>query len=158
VHIYWAYFQAHFNGGAGQQMRDKLSKNRIGDWPSENSLLPPSHAFLASLCHEFERIQCFWKFGTSTLETIDLFVESDIVYVSGSSFSQVLSLFNRGIRIQALTKEINYFGTATKGSIPFLQASTGAFSSTRYYYIDGTGELFDQHYTYLRYNSKNTSK
>jgi hypothetical protein len=85
-------------------------------------------------------------------------VESDIVYVSGSSFSQALSLFNRGIRIQALTKEINYFGTATKGSIPFLQASTGAFSSTRYYYIDGTGELFDQHYTYLRYNSKNTSK
>jgi hypothetical protein len=158
IHIYWAYFQAHFNGGVGDQMREKLSKNVIGDWPSESKLLPSSHSFLANLCREFDRVECFWKYGTSTLETIDLFVESDIVYVSGSSFSQALSLFNRGIRIQALTKEINYFGTATKGSIPFLAASTGAFSSTRYYYIDGTGELFDEHYAYLRYVSTNTSK
>ena len=155
VHIYWVYFQAAFNGGQGDMMRQNLAKNVVGEWPSQPSMLPRSHMFLARLCNEFAKIQCLWKTGTNILETIDLFVESDLVYVSGSSFSQVLSLFNRGIRLQALPKEVNYFATATKGSVPFLQTSTGAFSSLRHYYVDGTGDLFDEHYAHLRLNPPN---
>ena len=136
-------------------MRQNLAKNVVGEWPSQPSMLPRSHMFLARLCNEFAKIQCLWKTGTNILETIDLFVESDLVYVSGSSFSQVLSLFNRGIRLQALPKEVNYFATATKGSVPFLQTSTGAFSSLRHYYVDGTGDLFDEHYAHLRLNPPN---
>ena len=155
VHIYWMYFRAMFRGGAGDMMRASLAKNVMGEWPSKDDMLPTSHLFLAKLCSEFEHIECFWKSGTNILETIDLFVQSDIVYVSGSSFSQVLSLFNEGIKLLALPKEVNYFGTATKGSVPFLKTSTGAFSSLRYYYIDGTGGLFDEHLTYLRLNQQN---
>lgn len=155
VHIYWVYFKAAFNGGLGDWMRKNLAKNVVGEWPSQPNMLPGSHVFLAQLCDEFANIRCYWKMGTNILETIDLFVESDLVYVSGSSFSQVLSLFNRGIRLQALPKEINYFGTATKGSVPFLQTSTGAFSSLRHYYVDGTGDLFDEQYAHLRLQPPN---
>lgn len=156
IHIYWVYFQAAFNN-AGNYMRQQLSKNAEGEWPSQPSMLPRSHNFLIQLCAEFAGISCFWKTGTNILETIDLFVESDVVYISGSSFSQVLALFNQGIRIQALPKEINYFGDAKKGSVHFLQTSTGSFSSLRHYYVDGTGELFDEHYAHLRLKPPNCS-
>ena len=155
VDIYWVYFQSNHLMGKDVGMRDRLARNVVGEWPSEPDVLPKSHIFLAKLCEEFVGIECFWKLGTNMLETIDLFVNSDIVYVSGSSFSQVLSLFNRGIRLVALTKELNILGKATKGSIPFLTTSTTALSSLQYYYIDGTGELFDEHYTYLRLNPPN---
>ncbi|KAI2504723.1 hypothetical protein MHU86_9740 [Fragilaria crotonensis] len=138
VHIYWVYFRANFGGSSGARMRESLSHNVAGEWPSA------SHAtqVATELCKEFDSVKCLWKSGTNILETINLFVESDIVYASGSSFSQVLSLFNQGIRLLALPKEIHYFGTATKGSVHFLQASTTAYSSLRYYFIDGTVRVY----------------
>jgi hypothetical protein len=152
IHIYWVYFQALFRGPQGTNMRQKLSDNKIGDWPSEPDMLPASHRFLAEICKEMKSIKCFYKFGTNILETIDLFVESKVVYVSGSSFSQVLSLFQKegGVKLQALPKELNYWGKEGKGTVPFLRVSTGGFSSLRHYYIDGTGELFSEHFSYLR--------
>ncbi|KAI2505655.1 hypothetical protein MHU86_8803 [Fragilaria crotonensis] len=151
VHVYWTYFQADHRGNkGGDAIRHRLDQNVVGEWPSEPDTLPSSHLFLAKLCEDFERIECSWKWSTNFLESIDLFVKSDIVYVSGSSFSQVLSLFNRGIRLVAITKELHIEGTATKGQIPFLSTGTNVFSSLRYYYIDGTGGLFDEHYVHLR--------
>jgi hypothetical protein len=157
VHIHWVYFQTSAGGSSRGRVRESLSHNVLGEWPSEPKMLPKSHLFLAKLCQEFDGFECFWKSGTNILESINLFVESDIVYASGSSFSQVLSLFNQGIRLLALPKEINWFGSATKGSINFLQASTTAYSSLRYYYFDGTGELLDEQYAHLRLNHSNLS-
>lgn len=155
VHIYWAYFQAIHNvKEEATKMRDRLAQDAVGEWPSEPDMLPPSHLFIAKLCEEFDRFECFWKLGTNMLETIDLFVNSDIVYVSGSSFPQVLSLFNRGVRLVALTKEVS-FSENPKGSIYFLTTSTNAFNSLQHYYIDGTGELFDEQLAYLGLNPPN---
>ncbi|KAI2494647.1 hypothetical protein MHU86_19876 [Fragilaria crotonensis] len=155
VHVYWLYFPADHRGEMGSEMRKSLDKNVVGEWPSKPNMLPESHRFLANLCREFDRVKCHWKLGTNLLESIDLFVRSDLVYISGSSFSQLLSLFSQGIRLVAITKELNREGSATKGSVPFLSISTNGFSSLRYYYIDGTGELFDEHYAYLQVNQPN---
>lgn len=155
VHVYWLYFPADHRGEIGSAMRESLDKNVVGEWPSKPNMLPESHRFLANLCDEFDRVKCHWKLGTNLLESIDLFVRSDLVYISGSSFSQLLSLFSQGIRLVAITKELNREGSATKGSVPFLSISTNGFSSLRYYYIDGTGELFDEHYAYLQVNQSN---
>jgi len=151
VEIYWLYFKAIHTGARGVAERDKLSQNAIGEWPSQLDMLPSSHTFLATLCQEFENIECLWKSGTNMLETIDLFIEADVVYVSGSSLAQVLSLFNRdGIKLIGLPKELNWNGGIGKGEVPFLQTSTGGFVSLRYYYIDGSGALFDEHQAYLK--------
>jgi hypothetical protein len=152
VEVYLLYFQSRHAGQSGNSERNKLSLNVIGDWPSKVDMLPPTHNFLAPLCEEFENIECLWKSGTNMHETIDLFVESDVVYVSGSSLAQVLSLFNRGgtKSLIGLPKELNWSGQAKKGGVPFLQTSTGGSTSLRYYYIDGTGALFDEHQAYLK--------
>jgi hypothetical protein len=151
IEVYLLYFQSRHAGQSGNGERNRLSRNAIGDWPSKATMLPPSHSFLAPLCEEFQNIDCFWKSGTNMLETIDLFIESDVVYVSGSSLAQVLSLFNRGgTKLIGLPKELNFHGQVKKGGMPFLQTSTGGFTSLRYYYIDGSGALFDEHQAYLK--------
>jgi hypothetical protein len=158
VHIHWTYFQADHRGSIGDTMRERVAQNVVGEWPSEPDMLPTSHRFLAELCEDFERIECSWKWSTNTEEAIDLFVNSDIVYVSGSSFSQVLSLFNQGIRLVALTKELNRnLSGIVMGRVPFLCTNTQAFSSLRYYYIHETGKLFDEHYAHLRLDPPNQS-
>ncbi len=79
-------------------------------------------------------------------------VQSGIVYISGSSFAEVLSLCNSGMIWVTLLKEDNYVGLGDKGSTAFLPTSTGALISQRYYCIDGTGGLFDEQYMYLFMN------
>lgn len=154
IHIYFVYFQANHRSAAGQRERQKLNDNVGGDWPSKVEMLPDSHRFLQKLCHEFEHLECYWKWGVSLLESIDLFVESDVLYISGSSFSQTLSLFNpRAIKLIALPKELNWHGQAKTGTVPFLQTHTNAFTSLKYYYLDGMGELFPEHYAFLRLNA-----
>lgn len=159
VHIYWIYFQArHRSKEDADQMKDRINEVMIGEWPSEPGMLPPTHAFLAKLCDEFVSIECFWKLGTNMIESIDLYVDSDLVYVSGSSFSQLLSLFNQGVRMVSLTKEFGMLKTP-KSSTKFLQTTTNAFNSLRHYYLDATGKLFDEQFSYLRlYPPNSTAK
>lgn len=42
VHIYWVYFRANFGGSSGARMRESLSHNVAGEWPSEPRMLPKS--------------------------------------------------------------------------------------------------------------------
>lgn len=58
-------------------------------------------------------------------------VQSGIVYISGSSFTEVLSLCNSGMIWVTLPKEVNYVGLGDKGSTAFLPTSTGALISQR---------------------------
>jgi hypothetical protein len=149
MHLYWIYFRAEHRGPQGNKERLRLAKNKIGEWTCARRDLPKSHRFIASLCAQFDNMQCFWKSGTNIVESIDLIVESKVVYVSGSSFSQVLSLFQfEGIKLVAVPKEI-VFNIETHPTF-FLQTHTSLYTSLRNYYIDMDGKLYPEQFAYLR--------
>jgi hypothetical protein len=151
IHIYWLYFRATHWGRKGRIERIKLSLNRIGEWPSKPGDLPLTHEFIAELCDKFETIQCFWKSGTNMDESIDLMVESEVIYVSGSSFSQILSLFQKrqdGIKLIGTPKELQLFQEADPNI--FLQTHTSSLNSVRNYHVNMVGKLHSEQFAFLR--------
>jgi hypothetical protein len=158
VHLYFAY--AYFKTlrlYRAEREEQTLLKD-YGQWsqPSDKGLLPRSHRFIADICKKYNNtINCFWKTGTSTEESIDMFVTADLIYVSGSSYSQTFSLFNakNAIKIVAVTKELNppkeLSPQKTVDHVPFLSTHTTAYSSLKYYHVTLEGTLYNEQLAYL---------
>jgi hypothetical protein len=145
IKIYFSFFQAEHRKRSGKRLRDKLKYQKLA-WLQEKNDLPSSHAFLDRLCLGLKSSSCFWKHSTSILESIDMYMTFDVVYLSGSSFSRVLGLFGNGIKIVALPKEINFFQST---SDMYMYAWTTTITSTSYYYVNENGTLFQEQNLFL---------
>ena len=162
VHLYFCYFKGQKGVTYGRKERSGgLSGADYGNWsqPSDPQLLPDSHAHLADLCDAHANIVCFWKHGASIAESIDMLVTADVVYVSGSSFSQIISMFNaKAIKLIAVPKELNWHGAKTTSQVPFLSTHVSAYSSLEYYYINVDGALYQEQLAYLNLEHRQTNQ
>uniref|UniRef100_A0A7S1YMZ2 Uncharacterized protein n=1 Tax=Grammatophora oceanica TaxID=210454 RepID=A0A7S1YMZ2_9STRA len=153
IHIHFVY-----NAKRDQQTDEELQA-QFGQWPSVNTSLPTSHNFLGNVCKQYENqnIRCFWKEGCSMTESMDLMLRADLIYISGSSFSQTLSLFHPyAIKLYAVAKELNWHGVA--GEIPFLSTHASALSSPEYYYIHVDGLIYSEQFAYMNLEERSSRR
>jgi hypothetical protein len=145
IKIFFSVFQAEHRKRSGKRLRDILKIQKF-PWNNDKKDLPTSHEFLGRLCHNIRGSSCFWKQSTNILESIDMYMTFDVVYLSGSSFSRVLSLFSNRIKIVALPKEIDFFPST---SDIYMYAWTTMLTSTSYYYVNENGTLFQEQNVFL---------
>jgi hypothetical protein len=138
--IYFIYFQADHRTKEGVTLQKNLNANNFS-WSENASDLPPTHNFLKSLCADFRTFTCVWKHSVSLLESIDLFLTAEFVYLSGSAFSRSLGIFSNGVKIISQPKEFNSF---PNHFFTYLTPWTSTFSNSAYYYLDENGTLCKQ--------------
>jgi hypothetical protein len=140
ITIYFIYFQADHRMKEAVRMQKNLNINNFS-WSENASDLPPTHKFLKLLCAEFRNFKCLWKHSASLLESIDLFLTAEFVYLSGSGFSRSLGIFSNGVKIISQPKEFKRF---SKYFFMYLAPWTSTFSNSAYYYLDENGTLCKQ--------------
>jgi len=159
IHVYFLYY----NGGHVFE-RNAPKMAEWGIWNGTLEDLPTSHSHLAETCANWNDkksnnnipvLKCYWKtgIGVDMEESIDAMVLADGIYMSGSSFSQMLGMWNARakVRMAAITKELNWRGTDHPA---YLTSHAGAFTHpTKYHHVNVDGNLFQEQLAYMNLES-----
>jgi hypothetical protein len=146
INAFFSYFQSNHKLKKGRKMRKHLESIEE-QWSNSVSLLPPSHKFIYQICQEKKSLKCFWKSGCQLIESIDMYMMFDYVYLSGSAFSRSLAIFSSGTKLVAKPKEI-------VDNMSSFVLQHNALSNTAYYHINSNGCVYDEQLAFLSIDIK----